>query len=201
MIHWPMRERTIVRLEDGELTESQAHWGLVPFWAKDLSIGRKCFNARSETVATLPSFRVAFKESRCLLVGTGYGEWADIIEEKEKRKQAVKFTVDEGKPFAFAGLWSRNTKVANTIDLATRSAADPYMSCTMLTCEPNAMCGEVHSRMPVILDRADWAAWLDPDAKPDDLQALLKPFDPERMAMEYVTLPPRGKKERFEKAA
>jgi putative SOS response-associated peptidase YedK len=182
-INWPMKEREIICIKDGALTISQAHWGLVPSWSGGIKSGRLCFNARSETVSEKPTFRSAFKSRRCLLVATAYGEWADVIEEREKRKQAVKFTVDDGQPFCYAGLWE-----------SWGAKEDPYISCTMITCEPNELAGEVHSRMPVILRPEDYEAWLDPTANPKYLLALLAPFPAERMAYEETTLPPRGKK-------
>ena len=50
-------------------------WGLVPDWAKDISIGQKLINARSETVMEKPSYRSAFKRRRCLIPALGYYEW------------------------------------------------------------------------------------------------------------------------------
>jgi putative SOS response-associated peptidase YedK len=64
----------------------------------------------------------------------------------------------------------------------------------MITCEPNDLAGEVHSRMPVILRDEDIEDWLNPRSDPKHLLALLVPFSADRMAVEEVTLPPRGKK-------
>src|SRR5579871_3160383 len=50
-------------------------WGLVPFWAKDPSIGSRMINARVETVDTKPAFRRAFAKRRCLLPADGFYEW------------------------------------------------------------------------------------------------------------------------------
>ena len=47
-------------------------WGLIPFWAKDASIGYKTINARAETVAERPAFRDAFRTHRCLIVADGF---------------------------------------------------------------------------------------------------------------------------------
>ena len=55
---------------------SQVRWGLVPYWAKEASIGHKMTNARSETVADKPAFREAFKNRRCLIPADGFYEWS-----------------------------------------------------------------------------------------------------------------------------
>ena len=57
--------------------------------------------------------------------------------------------------FAFAGLWERWR------DPATQEVV---RSCTILTCPPNELLAPIHDRMPVILDRADWAKWLGEDS-------------------------------------
>jgi putative SOS response-associated peptidase YedK len=54
------------------------HWGLVPFWAKDISMGNKMINARAETVASKPSFRTAFKKRRCLIIADDFYEWKSV---------------------------------------------------------------------------------------------------------------------------
>src|ERR1700736_5352949 len=50
-------------------------WGLIPSWADDPSIGDRMANARSETAASKPSFRRAFRSRRCLVVADGFYEW------------------------------------------------------------------------------------------------------------------------------
>ena len=97
------------------------HWGLVPFWAKDLSIGSRLINARSETAATRPSFRTAFKNRRCLIPSNGFYEWKGF----KGQKQPMFLTLPNGKPFAFAGLWESwdNKGKEET----------PYRSCTIQT--------------------------------------------------------------------
>ena len=64
----PSQEILAIIKHEGENWLDKFHWGLVPFWAKDISIGNRMINARSETVAEKPSFRNAFKKRRCLIV-------------------------------------------------------------------------------------------------------------------------------------
>lgn len=126
------------------------HWGLVPFWAKDISIGNKLINARSETAATKPSFKNAFKKRRCLIIADGFYEWQGA----KGRKQPVYLSLPIDKPFAFAGLWEIWTDKA--YDNAT------YTSCTILTTAASAPVRPIHHRMPVILMPDKYDQWLDP---------------------------------------
>src|SRR5512139_4122898 len=82
-------------------------WGLVPSWAKDLSIGNKLINARAETVHEKPSFRRAFPQRRCLLPADGFYEW--YASEREgggrPRKQPFFIRPKDGGLMAMAGLY------------------------------------------------------------------------------------------------
>jgi putative SOS response-associated peptidase YedK len=202
-INWPQKNREIIRLNEGTPEVVQASWGLVPYFAdEEKRYVRKysTYNARCETVDKLRSFKDSFQRRRCLLVGTAVGEWADGI---EGRKQSVRFTVDDGQPYAYAGIWTEwrggpnwEKEREKVVDLFGETERPYLLSCTMITCEPNPLVAQVHSRMPVILHEKDYAAWLDPEASPEQLKALLTAFPADRMQMEFVTLPPRGSKKR-----
>ncbi len=125
------------------------HWGLVPFWAKDLKIGNRLINARVETVAQKPSFRTAFKKRRCLIVADGFYEWKG----PKGQKQPWYLTLPGDEPFGFAGLWERWT-------------GDPrgeYRSCVIITTAASKSVADIHDRMPVILNPESYDAWLDPE--------------------------------------
>ncbi len=123
-------------------------WGLIPAWAKDLTIGAKLINARAETVSDKPSFRDAFKRRRCLIVADGYYEW----KKQTGKKQPFYFQLQTREPFAFAGLWER----WNSPD------GEALETCTIITTEANELAATVHDRMPVILNSEDYDRWLDP---------------------------------------
>lgn len=134
---------------NGERAMGQMRWGLIPGWAKDASIGSKMFNARSETAYEKPSFKNALRQRRCLVIADGYYEWQKL----EKGKQKYWVTSENGKPMAFAGLWEK------WVDPATQS---PVFSCTILTGEPHDdRMLEIHHRVPLIITRENWTAWLD----------------------------------------
>ena len=138
----------IVR-QEGVNVLQQLHWGLVPHWAKEPSIGAKMINARVETVAAKPSFRKAFKKRRCLIPADGFYEWKG----PKGDKQPVYIRLPEGDPFAFAGLWESWTERGR---LET-----PYLSCTIITRPAQGALQAIHHRMPAILHPDDYAAWLD----------------------------------------
>jgi putative SOS response-associated peptidase YedK len=137
------------------------HWGLVPFWAKDVSIGNRMINARFESIAEKPSFRNAFKKRRCLILADGFYEWKG----EKGHKQPMFITIPEEKPFAFAGLWETWNKKPDSI----------YNSCTIITTQASESFSEIHHRMPVILKPEIYEPWLDPqNNKTDELKNILK---------------------------
>jgi putative SOS response-associated peptidase YedK len=162
---------TIIRAENREF--KWLRWGLIPHWAKDKSIGNKLINARAETVAEKPSFKSAFKHSRCLIIASGFYEW----QRQEKGKQPFLIQRTDNLPFAFAGLWSSWNKDGETID-----------SCTIITTEANKIMIPIHQRMPVILKSDDYDLWLDSTVRqPELLQPLLQPFDSDLLKAHPVT--------------
>jgi len=157
-----------VSQKSGERELTYFHWGLIPRWAKDVSIGSRMINARSETAAEKPSFRVAMKYRRCLVPADGFYEWQKI----NGGKQPVRIQMAGGGPFAIAGLWERwASKDGSAVE-----------SCTLLTTEPNDLLRPVHNRMPVILSPQDFDLWLDPQAqRAEEVQHLLTPYPAEEM--------------------
>jgi putative SOS response-associated peptidase YedK len=143
-------------------------WGLVPSWAKDVSIGAKLINARSETVTEKPSFREAFKKRRCIIPADGFYEW----QRTEERKQPFFFQMRDERPFGFAGLWESWQGVGG----------EAIESCTILTTEANDVLRPVHDRMPVILHSNDYELWFDEDVRKQELlKDLLRPYPSSEM--------------------
>ena len=143
-------------------------WGLVPFWAKEASIGSRLINARAETLAAKPAFRKPFRERRCLVPADGFYEW----ERQGRRRQPWHIRLRDARPFAFAGLWDRWQPAEGA----------PVETVTIVTTEPNALVRRIHDRMPVILPSAEFGLWLDPAVKDvERLQALLRPYPDDEM--------------------
>lgn len=137
-----------------------ARWGLVPAWAKDVSIGVKMFNARIETIAEKPSFRTAFAQRRCIVPASGYYEWHTDAE----GKRPYFIAPESGGVLAFAGLFEL---------WKDRSVADaPWMvSCSIVTTAARGEMQDIHDRQPVMFTPENWDVWLDRESTPDDLFA------------------------------
>lgn len=149
-------------------------WGLIPSWAKDMKIGSKMINARSETVAEKPAFRSAIKHRRCLIVADGFYEW----QQQGKNKQPYYFQKTDGEPFAFAGLWENWESPEK----------ENIVSCSIITTAANETVQPMHDRMPVILPDSDWEQWLDPSVKnAQEVLPLLKPYASEAMKAKAVS--------------
>jgi putative SOS response-associated peptidase YedK len=146
------------------------HWGLVPSWAKDPTIGNRMINARAETAAEKPAFRAAMKARRCLVSASGFYEWQTT----DKAKQPWWIGMEEGAPFAMAGLWE-----------SWRNSADGTLVETfaILTTAANALLAPIHERMPVIVDPGDYDCWLQGPA----FAALLRPHPVAGMAAHPVS--------------
>jgi putative SOS response-associated peptidase YedK len=156
----------VVRLgRDGRRALDLLRWGLIPYWAKDLSIGPRCINAMAETVATKPAFREAFRRRRCLVPVDGFYEWQ---KPPTGAKQPYAVVAADGRPFAMAGLWERWTKPGS---------GETVQSFAIVTGPPNELVAPIHNRMPVILPREAWPAWLGERELPvDQLLRLLQPY-------------------------
>src|ERR1051326_8720559 len=164
----PTQDAAVI-VSDGAVTRTEMRWGLIPFWAKDESIGSKMINARAETVAEKLAFRSAFTKRRCLVLADGFYERI----KDGAGKQPVRILMADRQPFAFAGLWDR----------WRGSDGAEVHSFTIVTTDANQLLSSVHNRMPVILDERDWDRWLDPKVtRPDDLQPLLRLYASEAMA-------------------
>ena len=161
----PTQEIPVVVLQEDERHIRKRHWGLVPFWAKDISIGSRMINARAETITSKPAFRAALKQRRCLIPANGFYEWQG----KAGSKQPYYFHLPSGEPFAFAGLY----EIWEDKDAPPETG--PYKSCTIITTDASESVKDIHSRMPLILRPEAYEEWLDPDNKePAKIEELLK---------------------------
>lgn len=178
----PTQAAPIVRCDAAGARELvMLRWGLVPAWAKDLSIASRLINARGDTVAEKPAYREAFRQRRCLVPADGFYEWR----EENGIRQPFRIGMKGGAPFAFAGLWERWTAKEATGQLAAEEAVETF---TIVTTDANAKLRPIHPRMPVILAREDYALWLDTSpGRARDALALLRPYPAEPMAFYRVS--------------
>lgn len=176
----PTQEIAVIRANSaGGREVAMMRWGLVPSWSKEVAAGPPLINARAETLAEKPAFRVAFRRRRCLIPADGFYEWRNDGDRSKKQPFYI-HRPDRGL-FAFAGLWETWTSSRPVTTHSTRSA-DPSSpdgapasrltidSCTIITTSANATLRELHERMPVVLARNDYQRWLDP--RGDDLATL-----------------------------
>jgi len=144
-------------------------WGLIPYWAKDGKVGFANINAKAETVDSKPAFREAFARGRrCLVPVDNFYEWKKTA----TGKQPYAIGLADGGIMALAGLW----------ETWKSPAGERALSFTIITCEPNALCAELHNRMPVVLAPDTWPMWLDEEpADVPHLKALLAPYPADGM--------------------
>jgi putative SOS response-associated peptidase YedK len=155
-------------------------WGLVPSWAKDVSIGNRMINARMETVAEKPAYKKAFAKRRCLLPADGYFEWyatAELTAKGKPRKQPFFVRPRDHGVLAMAGLYEIWRDPAKTDDDPTRF----LWTCTVITTDAEDGLGHIHDRMPLMVEREQWGSWLDPRTGSGSLLDLLTPASPGRL--------------------
>jgi len=141
----PTDQLPIVRFDTraGERSLDLARWGLVPYWAKDLKVGFAHINAKAEGIENRPAFREAFQRRRCLVPVDNFYEWKKTA----AGKQPYAIALGDRKLMALAGLWEN-----------WRSSAGEWVrSFAIITTTPNALCAELHNRMPVVLGPETWA--------------------------------------------
>ena len=143
----------IRRGKEGERRLSLIRWGLVPHWSKTPPEKSKpMINARSETASEKPMFRTAIKRRRALIPANGFYEWTT---DEEGRQPWYIIRTDEA-PMVFGGVWERWGEGTEQVD-----------SFAILTTDANADIAHLHNRCPLLIDKADYNAWLNPEVDPD----------------------------------
>ena len=138
-------------------------WGLVPHWATDAKGASRTINARAETVASMPTFRDAFRRRRCIVPVDGFYEWR---RDGTDRQPFLIRRVDR-RPLALAGLWA---------GWREPTSGEVRRSFTIVTTRPNELVAQLHDRMPVVLAPGAWSIWLDPGLRDvAELRGLLGP--------------------------
>ncbi len=163
------------------------HWGLVPSWAKAVSVGNRMINARAEGLTTGSAFKRPFARRRCLIPADGFYEWSKVAGHRKKQPYFIHRVDDE--PLAFAGLWElwrdRSAPDAAEGDATAGDGGADHgghgghvwlRSCTIITTTANDTIAPLHDRMPVVLAPSHWEHWLDPTVDDvEDLSRLLAP--------------------------
>ena len=137
-------------------------WGLIPGWTDSPEDFPLLINARSETIASKPSFMDAFRDRRCLAVADGFYEWKT----DRGRKRPFWIHLADGRPFGIAAIWDRWSKSGDE---------GPLESCALITTEASEDLADLHGRMPLALNREQVTRWLNPRTDTEELAALMLP--------------------------
>lgn len=187
----PGQDIAIIVNEGGGNRLAACRWGFVPSWGKDLKDGYKMINARAETVAEKPSFRQAFRYTRCLVVADGFYEW------KNEGGKKLPFYIHrrDGKPFGMAGLYNHWTS----------PEGEQVCTSTIITTDANEALAPIHDRMPVIIAQDAAALWLDPAVhEKEKLLPVLKPCPDDEIELYEVSItvnsPKNDSKENIQRA-
>jgi putative SOS response-associated peptidase YedK len=155
----PGQAVAVVREREGRRRLDALQWGLIPFWAKDATIGRRLVNARLDGLAEKPAFREAWTRRRCLIPASGFYEWS---EPRGGRKRPYFIRPADEPLLALAGLWER----------WRTPAGDKLETCVIVTTDATAQLSAIHDRMPLLIPRDAHALWLDPRSSLDDAVRL-----------------------------
>jgi putative SOS response-associated peptidase YedK len=151
------------------------YWGITPEFGQNRPVTQTLINARAETVSEKISFKISFKRRRCLVPADGFYEWKRL---GKKTKIPYRFTIEENKLFAFAGIWEEYETVAGEIQ----------HTFLILTTSPNEKVAEIHDRMPVILAQKDEKKWLNSYSSEEELKTILNPYSADLM-LSYTVSP------------
>lgn len=159
----PSRNILVIRAsrKTGHPEYAMLQWGLLPFWSKTARAKFPLNNARAEGIEHKPSFRTPIRDRRCLVLASGFYEW------QRTGVQKTPFFIRrlDGGSMAMAGLWDHwQGEDGRVIE-----------SCSIITTQANELMRDIHDRMPVILDKGDLAAWLEPSLELTRVLAMLTP--------------------------
>ena len=181
----PTNEIYIIRDNESGRVLDSASWGLIAPWQKNFTEARNsqshAINARSESIHEKPTFRQAFRTTRCLIPATGYYEWATSLGKYPPKQPFYICSQDEGKSLSIAGIWS-TWKSENGTEI---------QSAAIITREAVGELATIHSRMPVFMPKDRWDNWLNP--KNRDIESLISLMDLLDPAAGLVTRPVASK--------
>ena len=147
------------------------YWGLIPSWSKDISIAKRTFNARCETLREKASYKMAYQRRRCLIPATSYYEWRPVND----RNIPYRFSLKGNKVFMLAGLW----------EYWVDSSGNEVYSGTVITCPAGNGLEVYHDRMPVVFDRYNCWQWME-DRPLNELDQMLAPVDADYFDIECL---------------
>lgn len=141
----PTQDAPIIRRDGNARAVELMRFGFLPIWAKKLGEGAKTINARIETVTEKPAFRRAIETHRCIVLATGFYEWAN------ETREPYAFASPDGEPLLLGGIWARGNVEGREVT-----------SFAILTTAPHPIVRPLHDRTPLLLDQELADRWLDP---------------------------------------
>ena len=165
-------DRILTMKQNGEISIDEMKWGLIPNWASDIKIGKKMFNARSETLEEKPSFKSLLNKKRCVIFSTSFFELKRL-----ENKKNEKYSIGTGKIETFAGLWDK---------WLNKETGEIINSTTIITTEPNEKIAEIHNRMPVFINNEDILKWIDSTIDFREVKHLLRTKSSDDFIIEKV---------------
>jgi len=181
----PTNEIYIIRDNQSGRVLDSASWGLIAPWQKNFTEARNsqshAINARSESIHEKPTFRQAFRTTRCLIPATGYYEWATSLGKYPPKQPFYICSQDEGKSLSIAAIWS-TWKSESGVQI---------QSAAIITREAVGELATIHSRMPVFMPEDRWDIWLDP--KNREIETLIPLMEIADPAAGLVTRPVASK--------
>lgn len=151
-------------------------WAFLPSWVSDPRKFSLLNNARAETIEEKPSFRTAIRHRRCLLPVSGFYEWHQG--KGALAKQPYWIWPSTTSLMALAGIWESwmgpNGEEVDTMAVVTTKA--------------NKTMAPVHHRMPVIIDAAQFAIWLDcRSGRVNEARPLMRPISDDALLVSPVS--------------
>jgi putative SOS response-associated peptidase YedK len=159
-----------IRERSGKRVAEAAHWGLIPSFAKDASLGNRLAIARADSAFEKPAFRRAIAARRCLIPVDVFYEWEGHKGDRARQPWAVR--LQGGMPFTVGGIWEY---------WRPDGEAEGVVSFAVLTTDPNTALAPVHDRMPVIVPPGEWRAWLAPDTPGAKVKDLMRSYPSEEI--------------------
>lgn len=165
----PTHLMPVVRADPEGRRLTLLRWGFPAPWlaarGKD-PWSRALINAKSEEAARKRTWARSFRERRCVVPATGFIEWAKV----GTRRLPVSLRPRDAAVSNLGAIWSTATRDGEPVEVFS-----------ILTTAPSADLHGIHDRMPVHVDPADVAAWLDPDTPADEVARLTQPWPDGRL--------------------
>ncbi|MFM9864388.1 MAG: SOS response-associated peptidase [Micropepsaceae bacterium] len=170
----PTAKRMVIHRRDvGELALTPMRWGLVPESRRSEPERQPLITVRGEAIVETAEWRRVLNTHRCVVPTDQFYEWKRVAGVKTRE---YAFKLRNGSPLMIAALWGRSPSLTGRLS----------ESFAYVTCEANRMISLIHDRMPVVLDDAGMAAWLNPNASLESLIALMQPLASMELEMRPV---------------